>query len=117
MCELSSDELPMLSYLSREARSLFPYDVVDLKDEAWEAGQDAPPAPLAAATQTLTEHDQLNPQLSFAFLYKAVGSSLLCGSQSQCVENRLSKQTISFMVPKICFNFPKSKAVFLTLAF
>lgn len=55
MCELSSDELPMLSYLSREARSLFPYHVADLKDEAREGGQDAPPAPLAAATQALTE--------------------------------------------------------------
>lgn len=74
MCELSSDELPMLSYLSREERSLFPYHVADLKDAAWEVGQEAPPAPLAEATYHSQSNDHLKPQLSFAFVYKAVGS-------------------------------------------
>lgn len=61
-------------YLSREARNLSPYPMADLKDEAWEVRQDAPPAPLAAAIQHSQSNDQLNPQLSFAFVYKAVGS-------------------------------------------
>lgn len=52
MCELLSDELPMLAYLSRDTRSLFPHHIAGLKDETWEVGQDNPPASLAAATHT-----------------------------------------------------------------
>lgn len=87
MCELLSDELPMLSYLSREARNLSPYPMADLKDEAWEVRQDAPPAPLAAAIQHSQSNDQLNPQLSFAFVYKAVGSYTSMQFSESCVEN------------------------------
>lgn len=95
MCELLSDELPMLAYLPRYTRSLFPNHIADLKDEAWEVGQDPPPALLVAATHTHSQsNDQLNPQLSFAFVYKA-GSSYtsLCFSESACRKYGCSKQS------------------------